>query len=206
MNLHWETVSPQVKEIFKSICSNPEFDKFYLVGGTALSLLLGHRISIDLDFFSPDEFYPTLLSELNYDYQVNLQSKNSLDININEVKVFFMYFAFPRFKELKVIDSFRLADPIDIGLMKLLALQGRMTIKDIIDLAFIDSEVIGLEELLKIFDSHFSNEKVNKLENFSNIFDEGLLTQPLPRMLKEIDINKSLAILQNKIVAHYKNS
>lgn len=50
--LHYETVSPLLKEILDVIMENPIFDPFYLVGGTSLSLRLGHRKSIDIDLFT----------------------------------------------------------------------------------------------------------------------------------------------------------
>ncbi|MFN0033504.1 MAG: nucleotidyl transferase AbiEii/AbiGii toxin family protein [Saprospiraceae bacterium] len=39
----------------------PALDQFYLVGGTALALQLGHRVSVDLDLFSTEPFDPQTL-------------------------------------------------------------------------------------------------------------------------------------------------
>lgn len=50
--LHYETVTPLLKKILHKIMENPIFDPFYLVGGTSLSLRLGHRKSIDIDLFT----------------------------------------------------------------------------------------------------------------------------------------------------------
>jgi predicted nucleotidyltransferase component of viral defense system len=203
--LHWETVSENLKNIFEGISANEDFNNFYLVGGTALSLMYGHRISIDLDFFSPVEFYPTILSSLDYEYSVNLQNKNSVDIQISDVKVFFMYFAFQRYKKLRHFGKLRLADPIDIGLMKLIALQGRMTVKDVIDLIIIDKEVIQISKLLSIFDSMYSSEKMNKLENFSHLFDDSILLQPIPMLLrKDIDVESGIHYIRKAVIANYK--
>ena len=50
--LHYETVTPQLKNVLNKIMSNSIFNPFYLVGGTSLSLRLGHRKSVDVDLFT----------------------------------------------------------------------------------------------------------------------------------------------------------
>lgn len=52
IKLHYETVTPLLRKILNDIMANPVFDPFYLVGGTSLSLRLGHRISVDIDLFT----------------------------------------------------------------------------------------------------------------------------------------------------------
>jgi hypothetical protein len=49
---HYETVTPLLRKVLNDIMANPIFEPFYLVGGTSLSLRLGHRISVDIDLFS----------------------------------------------------------------------------------------------------------------------------------------------------------
>lgn len=50
--LFWNTVSADLKEILLVLMKNPVLGSFRLVGGTALSLHLGHRMSIDIDLFT----------------------------------------------------------------------------------------------------------------------------------------------------------
>ena len=50
--LHYDTVSPLLRDILSQLMAQPEFTPFCLVGGTSLSLQLGHRISIDIDLFT----------------------------------------------------------------------------------------------------------------------------------------------------------
>ena len=54
--LHTETVSPATLELLKHLMNDSRLQDFALVGGTALALQMGHRISVDLDLFSPDCF------------------------------------------------------------------------------------------------------------------------------------------------------
>jgi len=57
--IHWETVTPYLKTVLLQLMQEPMFDDFRLVGGTALSLQCGHRLSIDIDLFT-DKLYGTI--------------------------------------------------------------------------------------------------------------------------------------------------
>ncbi len=50
--LYWNTVAPILKEVLQDCIDEPIFKPFRLVGGTALSLQLGHRMSVDIDLFT----------------------------------------------------------------------------------------------------------------------------------------------------------
>lgn len=56
MIIHWNTVSPLLKEILIDLMTENLFSPFRLVGGTALSLQIGHRMSVDIDLFSDSEY------------------------------------------------------------------------------------------------------------------------------------------------------
>jgi len=50
--LYWNTVNDTLKEALLLLMKSPIFDQFRLVGGTSLSLQLGHRMSVDIDLFT----------------------------------------------------------------------------------------------------------------------------------------------------------
>src|ERR1700748_1281148 len=54
--LHWNTVAPVLKDGLLLFMRSPIFEDFRLVGGTALSLHKGHRISVDIDLFTDIEY------------------------------------------------------------------------------------------------------------------------------------------------------
>lgn len=54
--IHWKTVNELLRKTLLLLMQSNEFDKFRLVGGTALSLQLGHRISVDIDLFTDAEY------------------------------------------------------------------------------------------------------------------------------------------------------
>jgi hypothetical protein len=53
--LRKEAISPQLLKLLQRLMSLPELHKHHLVGGTALALQIGHRVSVDIDLFSPAE-------------------------------------------------------------------------------------------------------------------------------------------------------
>ena len=63
INMHTKTLAPQTKAVLDTIKTVPEIQTFYLSGGTALALHLGHRESEDLDFFTKRNFEPLILQE-----------------------------------------------------------------------------------------------------------------------------------------------
>ncbi|GHV02657.1 hypothetical protein FACS189485_03720 [Spirochaetia bacterium] len=77
--------------LLKNLQKSSVFDNYFLVGGTALSLQLGHRISDDIDLFSKndinkDEIFD-YLNENYKGYQINNNQKIILQMTINEIKV-----------------------------------------------------------------------------------------------------------------------
>ena len=84
--LHQETVSPATLGLIKTLQADSMLKGFLLVGDTALSLQLGHRISIDIDLFTQDEFDSTELLEYleqTYSFQLQYIYKNTLKGIIN---------------------------------------------------------------------------------------------------------------------------
>jgi hypothetical protein len=77
MSIHTDTLPEATAHVVKKIKNVGELKKFYLSGGTALSLQLGHRESEDLDFFCKDMFDPQLLQQ-----DFLLPSWKALKINI----------------------------------------------------------------------------------------------------------------------------
>lgn len=202
-NLHTNIFSNTTFELLKSIQVNQSFTDFYLAGGTALALYLGHRKSYDLDFFTDQEFNANLINKFTINYQVINLHNNSIEISAMDTKIMFWYFAFPLYKKFKEIQGLRLADPIDIGLMKLLALQGRTTKKDIVDLYFIDQEVIKLEKLLKIFEEFYPKSSFNSYSSLKQLLNiDEIEASPDPIMFKGFKWEPAWKLVSTKIKRH----
>lgn len=129
---------------------------FYLPGGTALALQIGHRDSVDFDFFSEQVFDTERLFDLlGASFQgvplVKVQDeRNTLTIVADRsIKLSFMRYPYPLLRPLMPSEFFDLADIADIGCMKFSAITGRGTMKDYVDLHFILKR-IPLKELLTL--------------------------------------------------------
>lgn len=94
MNLHYETVSPLLKETLQKLVNSPIFKDFTLIGGTCLSLQLGHRRSIDIDLFTDIDYGTMNTKEMkefiqrSFPYSENTVSFFSIAVFIS---LFFVY-------------------------------------------------------------------------------------------------------------------
>ncbi len=149
--LRKETVTPGTLELLKNLMADQNLTDFFLVGGTALSLQIGHRISIDLDLFSQNTFDENLLFaylELNKKLRLNYLDRNTIKGQIDGVQVDLISHPYPLVEEMQVQENIRLAGLKDISAMKLNAIVGNGSrLKDFVDIAFLSS-YISLEVMI----------------------------------------------------------
>lgn len=62
--IFWETISDEMRHVMAVLRRTEIGSRFYLAGGTALALQIGHRQSFDLDFFSSTEDIPNIRPQL----------------------------------------------------------------------------------------------------------------------------------------------
>ncbi len=151
---HWDKIPSLLREILLEIGRHPFVNRFYLSGGTALALQLGHRVSVDLDFFSTtDELEQESRQEIiaalqqRFSLEVDEGGLSSLLINIQNSYVGFFGYSYPLLAPTVMLEGIKLAGFLDIGLMKMDAVAGRGSRKDFYDLYFIGQQ-IPLEEML----------------------------------------------------------
>lgn len=127
---------------------------FYMAGGTALALHLGHRLSEDLDFFSGVPFDPfdlrQRLEQLG-PFEVLDQRRGTLHGLFQGVRLSFLFYRYPLLFQPASFLRCRVAVPRDIAPMKMDAIASRGSRKDFFDLYFIAREVAGLEECLELY-------------------------------------------------------
>ena len=139
-------------------------NNFYLAGGTGLALQIGHRISIDFDFFCFKLFDNEKLLEraktifLNNSIMVIQNELNTLTILLDsEIKISFFKLNYSNILPLIDTQYFKLAQKKEIGVMKLLALF-RATYKDYVDMFYILKE-INLTEIISLAEK--KHEEIN---------------------------------------------
>jgi hypothetical protein len=154
--LHQSTVEPRTFSLLKHLLDLKELENFALVGGTALSLKFGHRISVDLDLFSQQKIDITLINELlktiyGKDFSnENPNLKFAIFCYINEVKIDFVHYPHQLLKPIETIEGIRMYSNEDIAAMKINAILGRGAKKDFYDLA----ELLKHFRLKDIIDFH----------------------------------------------------
>ena len=141
MTFHRETITDPMASIAKVMFVQLD-EGYYLAGGTALALRLGHRKSVDLDYFI-DKGIDTLhlkekiLELFPSNTRILFEEKNTLWCSIKGVKVSFISRFDSLLEPVEVVEDFRLAGLKDIAVMKLSAICGREEYKDYFDLACI---------------------------------------------------------------------
>jgi hypothetical protein len=138
--LQSRTVEPGTLELLKKIMRLPQLSQFLLVGGTALSLKYGHRISVDLDLFSNAPFEnQTIIQVLETNFEEFTYSNPGNPIGvfgfIGDVKVDFVKHLHPILVPPTVEEDIRLMSTEDIMAMKINAILKRGVKKDFWDIA-----------------------------------------------------------------------
>jgi hypothetical protein len=157
--LHKKTVEPDTLELLKELMQFPTLDKFILVGGTALALQIGHRISVDLDFFTKQNFDSRELGELlgkTFGMTVDRLKNNTLAGQIKGVKIDFLTHDYRDVNPVLSLDNIRFASTKDIAAMKLNAIVGNGTrLKDFVDIAYLSSSMC-LREMIESYEKKYS--------------------------------------------------
>jgi hypothetical protein len=152
---HWNVVTPKMQQLFLHIGEQLFSHRFYLAGGTALSLQIGHRRSVDFDFFSvKDEVDEKSRNEIiagisSYPTQIIESVGGNLLILVDGIRVGFFSYGYPLIDEPIRCENALLASLNDIGLMKCDALISRGSRKDFYDLYYI-SRYIEVSQLLQL--------------------------------------------------------
>ncbi len=157
--LHTTTVYPATLELLRELMKLPALEGFNLAGGTALALQIGHRISVDLDFFGDVDFEGiTILDSLRDIAEIKIinQSRAILILNVNGIKVDFVRYRYPLLHPVREMDGVRLFSILDIGSMKLAAITNRGRKRDFFDLFFI-LRAYSLRHLLEAYNAKYSD-------------------------------------------------
>jgi len=183
--LYTKTVAPITLGLLNELMQKNYLQNFVLVGGTALSLQINHRMSIYLDLFSTEMFISSEMKiQLEKEYAnfvVDMQMSSSLTAKINDIKVdliLFKYgFAYPFLTE----TGLRIANIKDIAPMKLDAITGRGKKKDFFDLYFL-LQHFTLPELLELYQAKYKHTTLFHVIKSINYFVEAE-GQPDPTVL-----------------------
>lgn len=168
-------------------------DSFYLAGGTALALQFGHRLSLDLDFFSPEHFNEDmLLQEFQTlaGFQLAAKAPYALHATVQQTKVSFLGYAYPMLFPTSPFLQVAVADPRDIACVKVSAIAGRGTRRDFVDL-YVSSERYGLQEILRLFRQKYAQTQLSMIHVLKSLaYFSDAEKDPMPHMLVTLDWEK----------------
>ncbi|MGB9720040.1 MAG: nucleotidyl transferase AbiEii/AbiGii toxin family protein [bacterium] len=163
----------------------------YLAGGTALALQLGHRISVDLDFFTPKDFMPKTfsakLSQLGA-FKEEQASKGTVSGSFEGIRFSLFVYKYPLLVPPLKYQSLDIADIRDIAAMKIDAIATRGLKRDFIDLYFICKAGYSLTKLLNSYDRKYKNLASNLIHiQKSLVFFDDAEPEKMPNMIKPVD-------------------
>ena len=204
--MHLEILSNQQRELLPFIA---QFKRsFYLVGGTAIALHIGHRQSIDFDLFTAKKLNKSRIKqkifELRYVKKRLFDDVDQAHFNINDVKVTFFYYPYPVEHPEILKDVISMPSLISLAAMKAYALGRRAKWKDYVDLYFMLRDYFSIKEISieaeRIFGQLFSEKLFREQLAFHKDINYSEPVEHLPdfevteQEVKEFLIDKSLQI------------
>lgn len=164
--IHSKTVTNELLEVARTLCENPELEVFRIVGGTAIALQLGHRKSVDIDFFTCKKIRKRDILEVLRNMFPMTEfhvTQHSISAEINGVRVeLFDDWHTPFLQEPVLADGLRVASLTDLAALKIDAIIERREKKDYIDLHVVFQRLGALNVLkqFKSYNPHVSEKSV----------------------------------------------
>jgi len=173
---------------------------FYMVGGTAIALHIGHRRSIDFDLFASSKLnksrVKSTLLQVSFDQLPIFEDYDQLHLLINQVKVTFLSFPYPVQHPIKVGLYITIPSLLSLAAMKAFALGRRAKWKDYVDLYFILRDYYSITEICSeakdIFDQQFSEKLFREQLAFHKDIDYSEPVEYLVRPVPDDEIKKFL--------------
>jgi len=192
--MHIDILNRRQKNVLKKLANALADSDFYMAGGTALALHIGHRLSIDLDWFIPTLENPEKLFQRLGDsgivFDIKFLDTGTLYLEIDTVQVSFIGYNYPMLHTLTPMmlpyEGAKLAATDDIACMKLSAIASRGSRKDFIDLYFLINLFHSLEDYLKLYVQKYQNRDIGHVIR-SLVYFQDAEAEPETIMLKPFD-------------------
>ncbi|GBE27430.1 hypothetical protein BMS3Bbin03_01355 [bacterium BMS3Bbin03] len=200
-DLKYEIMPERQLRLYNKLKKQKWLRDFYLAGGTALALQIGHRRSVDFDFFSQksinNEHLSINLSNIGLFKKLS-EAKDTLYGILDGVRVSFISYNYPLIGKLITEESMQIASLEDIACMKLSAIASRGTKKDFIDIYFL-LQISSLETLFKLFEKKYAISDYHYMLLKSLIYFEDAENDPIPILLTGIDWEDVKNNLKSKV-------
>lgn len=195
MKWHLAATPRPVQKALRILMDHDWMKNFYLSGGTALALRKGHRVSVDLDFFSSRLHLDAIERErikasLGPALRLREEKEGTLHAVIEETEVSFFHYGYPLVRPVTVWDRLSVASIEDIALMKIGAAIGRGARKDFLDLYTI-LQRLPLPSVLKMAQKKFPDARDFTVQTLrALVYFDDAEKEPMPRLLKPMSWDK----------------
>ncbi len=189
-----KTLLPDTLRAIQLISGISEIKKAYLAGGTALSLQIGHRISVDLDFFTQHEFSEKELSAKLATIPEFVQDGTAQWTvwgKIGQTKFSMFYYKYPLLEQMVPFEGIQLCSLADIAAMKIHAIEDRGTRRDFVDVYFL-SRKYSLETMLDLYQKKYAvlEDHLYSILRSLDYFEDAEQERQMPEMLIKTDWEK----------------
>ncbi len=188
MRLHWDVLSRAQRRLLDQTSDFLVERGFYLAGGTALALLLGHRRSVDFDWFCETPLREPLLlanalESLQVPLVVDAVEPGTLHATASGVRLSLLEYRYPLLRRPAASRDprLRIASLQDIACMKLAAVAQRGSRKDFVDVYALGKR-LTLQRMLRLYRQRYGVTDVGHVIFALSYFDDAE-RERMPRML-----------------------
>lgn len=203
--VHPEILPDVQQSVLSQLGAIVDADGFYLGGGTAVALHLGHRRSIDLDWFVADDFgdplrYASRLATEGIKLDIKETAQGTLHGTVDGVKVSFLTYSYPLVESLVDITGFgcQMASLDDLACMKLAAVAQRGSTKDFVDVYGLLANGWTLPQMLALYQTKYGVQDIGHLVMSLTYFDDADM-EPMPLMLNDWDWQSIRSEIQGRV-------
>ena len=198
-------ISPTTKQALLRLAKLSSMSKFYLAGGTAVALHVGHRLSFDLDFFSEGRFDSrSLAKELRRlgEFEAETEEEDTLLGVFEKTKVSFFFLDERLIVTTSTYGGVRVAAKKDLMAMKVMAISHRGSKRDFIDLyALMATADLSLEEVLGLVKKKYGAKTINLTYIIRSLvyFEDADSDQTQLHLLKPVDWERVKGFFEHEV-------
>lgn len=202
--LHTDILTETQKSVLERLANALSGTDFYLAGGTALALQIGHRMSADFDWFIPRLGNPEILfrkiKKPGIDYTVVSIDTETVYLNMNNIQISFIGYDYPLLAPKILLSEYEiyLASPDDIACMKLSAIGSRGAKKDFVDMYFLIKQFRPLDDYLRLYMQKFSTRDIGHIVRSLVYFDDAE-AEPEIKMVKPVSWENLKADMEKSV-------